>query len=103
MFERNMRCDVRDFKKSELRPFGFNFKIVLKLTMQKFVNMYPIANVLDTIREPLLPQEISSSVVGGSPHGSSELEIAIGYPVAEDEIVVAVPDTYYPPIVQSTR
>ena len=62
--------------------------------------MYPMARVVDTIREPLLLQESESSVVEYLPYPSNDTEVAIAYPIVEgqdDEIVVAIPDNYFPP------
>ena len=65
--------------------------------------LYPLASVVDTIREPLLHrQEPESTVLSSlqSQYGSDEPELAIGYPVHvenEDEIVVAIPEHYFPP------
>jgi hypothetical protein len=66
--------------------------------MKKFVPIYPMANVVDTIREPLLLQETESSVVGNLPAPSNDTEITLAYPVQEqdNDIVVAVPDPYFP-------
>ena len=62
--------------------------------------LYP---VVDTLREPLLHCEEPESTVVSSlqnQYGSDEPEMAIGYPVHEEndsEIVVAIPDNYFPP------
>ncbi len=64
--------------------------------------LYPLVSVVDTIREPLLLREEPESTVVSSlqsQYGSDEPGLAIGYPVHEenDEIVVAIPENYFPP------
>ena len=64
--------------------------------------LYPLASVVDTIREPLLYREEPESTVVSSlqsQYGCDEPGMAIGYPVHEendDEIVVAIPENYFP-------
>ncbi len=65
--------------------------------------LYPLASVVDTIREPLLHREEPASTVVSSlqtQYGSDEPDMAIGYPVHEEndeEIIVAIPENYFPP------
>ena len=45
--------------------------------------MYPVATLVGTLREPLLPRETENTVVEYLPRPSTDLDIAIGYPVHE--------------------